>query len=163
MDVNLDTLKAEILEFLQAGGFAVFHSNPGGLEGMPLVVWNSEAFPDYQMFLETARAIDARLILFATSEFAAEEIDGALEELDSCDFSRDERRDLETRLNDLRPFAGVTCSLELAFDHQSRYYVYEVRPDWYDDFLAISDEIDSHMPAPADDGNGSLPGYFSKN
>ena len=161
MDVNLDTLKGEILEYLEAGGFAVFHSTPGGLEGMPLVVWNAETFPDYQMFLETAKSVEARLVLFATSEFAAEEIDSALEELESCDMERDERRDLETRLNDLRPFAGVTCSLELAYDYQSRYYVYEIRPDWYDDFLSISDEIDSHMPAGDDN---SLPGgYFSKN
>jgi hypothetical protein len=163
VDVNLDTLKAEILEYLEAGGFAVFHSNPGGLEGMPIVVWNSEAFPDYQMFLETAKFVDSRLILFATSEFAVEEIEAALEELDSCDFSRDERRDLEVRLKDMRAFSGVTCSLELAYDYQSRYYVYEVRPDWYEDFLSISDEIDSHLPGPADDDTGSLGGYFSKN
>lgn len=163
MDVNLDTLKAEILDYLEAGGFAVFHSTPGGLEGMPLIVWNSEAYPDYQLFLETAKSLQAKLILFATSEFALEEIEAALEELDGCGLSRDERRDLETRLNDLRPFAGVTCSLELAYDYQSRYYVYEVRPDWYDDFLTITDEIDSHLPSPADDDNGSLGGYFSKN
>jgi hypothetical protein len=161
VDVNLDTLKGEILEYLEAGGFAVFQSTPGGLEGMPMVVWNADGFPDYQMFLETAKAVEVRMILFATSEFAVEELDVALEELESCDMDRDERRDLETRLNDLRPFAGVTCSLELAYDYQSRYYVYEIRPDWYDDFLSISDEIDAHMPT-ADDG--SLPGgYFSKN
>ena len=162
MDVNLDTLKSEILEYLEAGGFAVFHSTPGGLDGMPLVVWNADAYPDYQMFVETAKAVGAKLILFATSEFMVEEIDAALEELETCDMSRDERRDLESRLSDLRPFVGVTCSLELAFDHQARYYVYEVRPDWYDDFLTISDEIDAHMPVPAEDDN-SLPGYFSKN
>jgi hypothetical protein len=163
VDVNLDSLKGEILEYLDAGGFAVFHSNPGGLEGLPLVIWNSEAYPDYQMFLETAKSVGSKLVLFATSEFAVEEIDAALEELDSCDLERDERRELETRLNDLRPFAGVTCSLELAYDYQSRYYVYEVRPDWYEDFLSISDEIDAHLPTAGDDGNGSLGGYFSKN
>src|SRR5881394_1320275 len=102
---------------------------------MPLVVWNAELYPDYQMFLQTATTVGARLVLFATSDFAVEEIDAALEELDSCDFGRDERRDLEVRLNDLRPFAGVTCSLEMAYDYQSRYYVYEVRPDWYEEFL----------------------------
>lgn len=161
MDVNLDTLKGEILEYLEAGGFTVFHSTPGGLEGMPMVVWNSDGFPDYQMFLETAKAVGAHLILFATSEFAAEEVDSELEELESCDMDRDERRDLETRLNDLRPFGGVTCSLELAYDFQSRYYVYEIRPDWYEDFLSISDEIEAHMPAGDD---STLPGgYFSKN
>ena len=163
MDLNLETLKAEILEYLEAGGFAIFHSNPGGLEGMPMVIWDSEKFPDYQMFLETAKRVNANLILFATSEFSAEELDGATEELDSCDFSRDERRDIEARLADLRVYEGITCSLELAFDYQSRFYVYEIRPDWYEDFLSIGDEIDAHSSTAADDDSGSLGGYFSNN
>ena len=29
--------------------------------------------------------------------------------------------------------------------------------------LTITDEIDSHLPTPADDDTGSLGGYFSKN
>jgi hypothetical protein len=163
VDVNLDTLKAEIIEYLNAGGFVVFHSNPGGLEGLPIVVWNSEKYPDYQMFLEIAKSVEARLVLFATSEFALDEVDAALEELEGCDFTRDERRDLERRLADLRAYDGFTCSLELAFDYQSRYYVYEVRPDWYEDFLSIGDEIDTHLPAEADDDSGALGGYFSNN
>src|SRR5437588_7701220 len=122
-----------MLEYLEGNGFAVFHSNPGGLEGMPMVVWNSETFPDYQMFLQTATSVGVRLVLFATSEFAVEEIDAALEELESCDLARDERRDLEVRLNDLRAFAGATSSLEMAYDHESRFYVYEIRPDWYEE------------------------------
>ena len=163
MDVNLDTLKAEIIEYLNAGGFVVFHSNPGGLEGLPIVVWNSEKYPDYQMFLEIAKSVEARLVLFATSEFALDEVDAALEELEGCDFARDERRDLERRLADLRAYDGFTCSLELAFDYQSRFYVYEVRPDWYEDFLSIGDEIDTHLPAEAGDDSGALGGYFSNN
>ena len=163
MDVNLDTLKAEIVEYLDAGGFVVFHSNPWGLEGLPIVVWNSEKYPDYQMFLETAKSLAANFVLFATSEFAAEEIDAALEELESCDFTRDERRDMESRLADMRVYDGVTCSLELAFDYQSRFYVYEVRPDWYEDFLTIGDEIDTHLPSETGDDPGALGGYFSNN
>jgi hypothetical protein len=163
VDLNLDTLKGEMLEYLEAGSFAIFHSSPGGLEGMPMVIWNTEKFPDYQMFLETAKRVDARLILFASSEFTAEELEGAIEELEGCDFTREERRDLESRLADLRAYEGVTCSIELAFDYQSRLYVYELRPDWYEEFLTIGDEIDTHLPTAADDDNGSLGGYFSNN
>ena len=163
MDLNLDTLKGEMLEYLEAGSFAIFHSSPGGLEGMPMVIWNTEKFPDYQIFLETAKRVDAKLILFASSEFTAEELEGAVEELEGCDFTREERRDLESRLADLRAYEGVTCSIELAFDYQSRLYVYELRPDWYEEFLTIGDEIDTHLPTAADDDNGSLGGYFSKN
>jgi hypothetical protein len=48
---------------------------------------------------------------------------------------------LRVALRELRIFEGVTCSLDLAFDHHSRLYVYEVQPDWYDDFLSVEDEI----------------------
>jgi hypothetical protein len=36
MDLNLDTLKQEILEYLEQSEFAVFRSAPGGLEGLPM-------------------------------------------------------------------------------------------------------------------------------
>jgi len=64
-------------------------------------------------------------------------------------------------LRELRVFTGLTCSLELAFDHDSRLYVYELQPDWYDEFGGIEDEILSRTPE--DDEPDSLPGYFSKN
>jgi hypothetical protein len=164
VDLNLETLKSEILAYLDASGFAIFHSNPGGLEGLPMVIWNTEKYPDYQMFLETAKRVNANLVLFATSEFTVEELESVTEEMEGCDFSRDERRDLESRLKEMRGYEGVTCSLEIAFDHQSRFYVYEVRPDWYEDFLSIGDEIDAHTPTAGDDEeNGSLGGYFSNN
>jgi hypothetical protein len=163
MDLNLDTLKHEILEYLESAGFTIFHSTTGGLEGLPMVVWNAEQYPDYRMFLETARQTGAKLIVFASSEFDPEELEEALSELESCDFTRDERRDLERRLGEFRLYEGVTCSLELAFDYQSHYYVYELRPDWYEEFLNIGDEIDAHLPTPAEDDDGSLGGYFSNN
>ena len=162
MDVNLDTLKRDILDYLEAGGFAVFHGSPGGLEGMPMVLWDSEKYPDYQMFLQTAKQVGAGLIIFASREFENAELEETLEQLEECDFTREERRDVESRLRDLRACEGVTCSLELAFDHQSRLYVYEVRPDWYEEFVGIADEIDMRTPAEAED-DGSLGGYFSKN
>ena len=53
MDLNLDTLKHEILEYLERSGFAVFQSRAGGLAGLPMVTWDCDRYPDYQMFLET--------------------------------------------------------------------------------------------------------------
>ena len=64
----------------------------------------------------------------------------------------------------MRIFEGVTCSLELAFDYNSRLYVYEVQPDWYEDFINIEDEITARLSDADDvDDNDSLGGYFSKN
>ncbi len=164
MDLNLDTLKQEIQEYLDHSEFAVFRSAPGGLGALPMVLWDSERYPDYQMFLDTARKTGTKMILFAAREFEASEVDEAVEQLDECDLTRDERRELESRLRAVRIHTGVTCSLELAFDHHGRMYVYEVQPDWYDEFLSIGDEIAVHLPAGDDEeeDDGSF-GYFSNN
>ncbi|HEY2012744.1 MAG TPA: hypothetical protein VGH38_04545 [Bryobacteraceae bacterium] len=164
MDLNLDTLKREILDYLESADLAVFHSSPGGLEGLPMVLWDTEHHPDYQMFLEVARKSGIKLVLFATREFESNDIDELLVQLEDCDLTHEEQREYEARLRELRIFEGVTCSLELAFDYHSRLYVYEVQPDWYDEFLSVEDEIVSRISGENDlDEGDSLPGYFSKN
>jgi hypothetical protein len=163
VDLNLDTLKQEILDYLDKSGFAVFHSQPGGLEGLPMVTWDTDRYPDYQIFLETARKIGCRMVLFASRDFAEAEIEEAVEQLDDSDLPPGERRELERRVRSLRGYEGVTCSLELAFDHHARMYVYELRPDWYEDFLGICDEITSHLPTEDQEDDESLGGLYSNN
>jgi hypothetical protein len=164
VDLNLDTLKQEVQEYLDSAGFAVFHGSPGVLEGPPVVLWDTEHHPDFRMFLEVARKAGVSLIVFVTREFEAADLDDLLAQLDDCELTREERRDYESRLRELRIFEGVTCSLDMAFDHHSRLYVYEVQPDWYEDFLSVEDEIVSRMADEEDlDEGESLGGYFSKN
>lgn len=163
MDLNLDTLKREILEYLESSGFVVFHSHAGGLQGLPMVTWDTERYPDYQMFLDTARKVGCKLILFAARDFEESEIDEALEQLDDSDFPAEDRMEMERRVRSARGYEGVTCSLELAFDHHARMYIYELRPDWYEEFLGICDEITSHLPVQEDEDDGSLGGFYSNN
>lgn len=163
LDLNLDTLKREILEYLEASGFAVFRGHAGGLDGLPLVCWDSESYPDYQMFLETAKRVGAKMIVFAAREFDMSEVEEAVEQLEETELTREERRDYERRLSELRVFEGVTCSIELAFDHDARLYVYELQPDWYQDFLGTCDEIVAHLPDADQEDDDGLGGYFSKN
>ena len=165
MDLNLDTLKREILEYLESSGLAVFHGHPGGLDSHGMVLWDVERHPDYQTFLEVAVKCEARLIVFAAREFMASDVDDLLNQLDGLDLDRDEKRDLEKRLRAMRPYEGVTCSLELAFDYHSRLYVYQMQPDWYDEFLSAEDEIVSLLSdaEDVDDDDETLGGYFSKN
>jgi hypothetical protein len=168
VDLNLETLKDEILAYLEGSDFAVFRSHAGGLEPLQLISWDSERFPDYRPFLDVARKAGEKLILFAARELAADEIEEALEELDDSDLERDERRDLETRVRAAQRHVGETCSLELAFDHHAHMYVYEARPDWYDDFLDACEEISAVFPAGEDDdptsGNDGIGGgYYSNN
>jgi hypothetical protein len=165
VDLNLDTLKREILEYLDSAGFAVFHSSPGRLEGLPMVLWDTEGFPDYQMFLEVARKTGCKMVLFAAREFASSDLDDLLGQLEDCEFTREERREHESHLREMRIFEGLTCSLELAFDYHNRLYVYELQPDWYEEFLNIEDEVVSRLTCDDedDDSDDSLGGYFSKN
>jgi hypothetical protein len=164
VDLNLDTLKREILDYLDSAGFAVFRSTPGGLEGLPMVLWDAESFPDYQSFLDVAQKCGVRLVMFAVREFDADDIEELTSHLDECDLSREERRDYESRLREMRIYAGVTCSLELAFSYDSRLYVYEVQPDWYDEFCTIEDEVTERISNDDTDVEGdSLGGYFSNN
>ncbi|HWC99532.1 MAG TPA: hypothetical protein VG456_22385 [Candidatus Sulfopaludibacter sp.] len=163
MDLNLDTLKHEILDYLGSTGFAIFHGAAGGLDGLPMVLWDTERYPDYRMFLDVAQKAGVKLILFASRELEADEIDEVAAQLEACELSREEYREYESRLSGLRAYEGVTCTLELAFDYNSRLHVYEVQPDWFEDFLGIEDELMTRM---ADDDMGeddSLGGYYSKN
>ena len=163
MDLNLDTLKREILDTLEASGFAIFRGSPGGLEGLPMVLWDVEHYPDYQMFLEAAHKTGAKLLIFASREFASSDVDDLLEQLEECDFPREELREYQRRLGDMRIFEGATCAIELAFDCDSRLYVYEVQPDWYEDFLNMEEEISSRFEESDLDSDHPLGGYFSKN
>jgi len=163
VDLNLDTLKREILDYLGSQDLAVFRSTPGTLEDPQMVLWDSEHYPDYRMFLEAAVKTGVKMILFATREFEAGDIDDLLEQLDDLTLDREQVREYQARLRKLRIYEGVTCSLELAFNHNSSLYVYELQPDWYEDFLVAEDEIANAMAEGELDEGDSLGGYFSKN
>ena len=164
MDLNLETLKREILAYLNASEFAIFHGNPGGLENLPIVLWDVDRYPDYQMFLETARKAGAKLILFAVDELEAADLDELKDQLEEAVVGREREREIQSRLRELRAHEGATCSLELAFDVNSRFYVYELQPDWYDDFVSLEEEIASHLSEnEMDEDDESLGGYYSKN
>ena len=163
MDLNLDTLKREILDYLESRDLAVFRSTPGTLEDPQMVLWDTEHYPDYRMFLDTAIKTGVKMILFATREFEAGDIDDLLEQIEDLEMDRERQREYQARMRKLRIYEGVTCSLELAFNHNSSLYVYELQPDWYEDFLTIEDEIAAGMAEDDLDEGGSLGGYFSKN
>jgi hypothetical protein len=165
VDLNLDTLKREMLDFLDSSGFAVFRSSPGALDGLPMVLWDTEHYPDYRMFLEVAQKAGIKLMLFGSREFEPSDIDDLLEHLEDCDLTREEHREYEKRLRDFRIYEGVTCSLELAFDHAQRLHVYEVQPDWFEEYLSLEDELMMRMAGDEDpdEDDDSLGGYYSKN
>jgi len=164
VDLNLDTLKREIPDYLDANGFAVFRTRPGALEGFPLLLWDTDNHPDYQPYLDVARKTGTAVILFATAEFAPSDIDDLVEQLEAMELTREEQRDYEKRLRSFRTYEGVTCSLELAFDYNSRLYVYELQPDWYEEFVSLEEELMARLGEDdSDEDDDSLGGYYSRN
>ncbi|MGD1070233.1 MAG: hypothetical protein ABSB15_08840, partial [Bryobacteraceae bacterium] len=166
LDLNLETLKGEMLDYLAASEFAVFHSHVGGLDHTNVIAWDTERFPDYRMFLDTARKVGQKLILFASRELDDEEVEEALEELEELELPRDEQREFDKRIREAGRHAGATCALEMAFDYNSHLYVYEARPDWYEEFLEACDELTAMLPAGedlADEGHDGLGGFYSNN
>jgi hypothetical protein len=166
LDLNLETLKHDILDYLTASDFAVFRSYPGGLETLPVISWDTERFPDYRMFLDTAQKLGVKLVLFASRELEEVEVTDAAEELEDADMSREDKREYENRIRDAKRNIGSVCALELAFTYDSHVYAYEARPDWYEDFLEACDELDAMIAGIGDvedDGHDSLGGFYSNN
>ena len=101
MDLNLDTLKREILDYLESRDLAVFRSTPGTLEDPQMVLWDSEHHPDYRMFLDTIKT-GVKMILFATREFEANDIDDLLEQIEDAGMDHEQQREYQARLRKLR-------------------------------------------------------------
>ncbi|MGC8791931.1 MAG: hypothetical protein ACP5U2_00900 [Bryobacteraceae bacterium] len=167
MELNLDTLKEEITEYLKAEGYTVFYGFTRLMDEAPVVYWNTDAKPDFREFLQAARDLGIKVIVYMARTFEAEMVDRALRLLDECDFTREERRSYERRLRDFRPYDGFTCAIELSFDYQYRVFVYSLEADWYTDFLELSDEIEAAARETSgedeEDDEDSMGGYFSRN
>ena len=80
MKLNLDILKSEIREYLDAHEFVIFHGFSRTLEPRPVVLWDTDDYPDFKQFLRAADAADIKLIVLFTREFSAAFVDNALDQ-----------------------------------------------------------------------------------
>src|SRR6185295_4640768 len=97
MKLNLDSLKTEIQSYLNDNGFVVFHSFSRSLDDMPEVDWDTRRYPDYKDFLNVAKSLDAKLIVFHHREFTADIIDRAIDDLPGANFDYEDQRIYEQR------------------------------------------------------------------
>ncbi len=164
MRPNLDTLRHEIEQHLESRGLAVFRSYPRAESDRSpgeAIQWDSQNYPDYRDFVEAACAAGVRLMTLNARELTSDVIENALAQLADSDLDRDERRSVDTRLNEIQAYEGFTCQVELSFDHAQRTYVFEVRTDWFDELNELVDRI---AYACQDDGDDNpLSGYYSNN
>lgn len=163
MRPNLETLKNQIQEHLEEGGFAVFHGYSRVMDSHPLVFWDSERYPDYKLFVSSGKAAGAKLMILNQREFSEDVIDDAVEQLAVSELPVEDKRSIERRLTELRAYVGFTCSLELSFDYQSRVYVFDVRTEWYEELSNLLEDLEFLDPEDDEPNEGTIGGYFSKN
>ena len=162
MPSNLDTLAEEIRQYLTTEHFVVFRCLSRTEEDSSVVLWDAEQNPDYKSFLECALQLGVRLVHFHCRQFSVQHREEALDQLEECELSRDEKRALERRIKDLAIYEGLTCVIELSFDFESRVYLYELRAEWYDEWHDVLDEIEDAVPDHSGDEPFG-PGYYSNN
>ena len=165
MKANLDSLRTEIQEFLGSRGMVVFYSFPRVNEPDSEVYWDTAAHPDFHEFVTAAEAAGVRLVTLSSTQLEEELLDEALERLAEATLDRDERRVIESRLKEIRGYAGFTCQIELAFDLASRTYILDLRTDWFDDLNDLIDRLDDSFEVEDEDDDDAPggSGYFSRN
>src|SRR6185369_3890827 len=164
MKLNLDSLKTEIQTYLKDNGFVTFHAFSRSLDGMPEVDWDTKRYPDFKEFLNVAKQLDARMIVFHHREFSSDIVERAIEDLDSSGFDYEDQRAYEQRLRELSVYEGFTCLIELSFDYQDTLYLFELRTERFTELTEILDQL----TISDDDGDSGpetdpLGGYYSKN
>ena len=163
MKQNLDELKTEVLQHLESQGFVVFHGYSRLSDADSFVAWDVERQPDYRQFLETAKNSGVKLIVYHWREFSRAHVDEAAERLEECDFSVEEQHNLERRLRDLRAYEGFTCALELSFDLKARVYLFNLRAEWYEEYLDLIEELGGGLADDEDEEDDPLDGFYSSN
>jgi hypothetical protein len=167
MALDLQTIRKEMQAHLEKSGTPIFYGYHRMLDSLIQVSWDTERHPDFREFLDTARESGAKLIVFNQESFQLAQIDEALEELETADFTREEKRHFETRLQQLQAYEGFTCSLQLSFALEGRLYLFELRTDWYDSMQDILNELEMAAgPFTDEEEEEEGPiggGYFSNN
>lgn len=163
MKPNLDTLKKEMQAHLATLNIAVFRGIVADLHRQGLVLWDVRREPDFRKFVECGRELGVRMMLLSHGELDPAMIEDAVEKLGETDMPRDEQRSIERRLKELKPFAGFTCSVELSFEYQNRFYLFDLRTEWYEELLELMDQIDLSVTDGEMDDEEDDSMYFSRN
>lgn len=161
MALDLETLRTEIQTYLDELGMPVFYGYPQMTDALNQISWDTQTHPDFKEFVGAARNAGAKLIVFHHEALSLDQIDEALERLEDSEFTREEKRNYETRLRQLQAYEGFTCRLELSFALDGRIYLFELHTEWYDGLNDVLAELEAAAEEESEDG--ALGGYFSNN
>lgn len=162
MAIDLESLHSEIEGFLAQSSLVAFFGFAVPSE-MASVYWDTKRDPDFRAYLKAAEQAGAKIIAINREQFLLDEIDDVREQLEESTLSREEKRGLEHRIQELQRYEGFTARVELSFIAESRRYVYSVEAEWFRIWDEILLEIDSATEDTQDLDDGSMSGYFSAN
>jgi hypothetical protein len=164
MNTDLGALKNAVVEYLAAQQMIAFHSYMRHHEGVPAIGWDSKRYPDFRAFIDTAKRAGIEMVVIRTEHFSEDDIEETLSELGEADLEKSDQRRIERRLGELRGYVGFASNIELSYDYQGRLYFFDLRTDWYDEYLDLHDEIITLLPDPSESGDdGPVGGYYSRN
>lgn len=163
MSLNLDTLKSEIRTYLDDNGFVTFQGMSRRLDEMREVEWDVTRYPDYRHFLDVARQLGVKLVVFHHRDFSDETIDTALDSLEDAGMEYDDQRSVEQRLRELRVYDGFTCAIELSFEYADTLYMFDLQTEWYRELNTILEEVEMSSAVEDEDEGNPLGGYYSQN
>lgn len=165
MPIDLEKTRGEIEAYLAEKHIPVFFGYDHMMESLIHVSWDTEKHPDFRDFIAVASDSGAKLVVFHLESFSESSIDEALDQLELCDFSREEKRGYEKRLKALQGYDGFTSLISLSFTADGRVYHFELHSEWHDTLEDIWMELDAASGEGADEesGDGPVSGYFSNN
>ncbi len=165
MAIDLEKMRADVEAYLLQKGIPVFFGYDQMSDGLIHATWDTERHPDFREFVGTAASAGAKLMVFHIESLSESSIDEALEQLELCDFTRDEKRNYEKRIKSLQGYEGFTSLISLSFSVDNRIYKFEVHSDWHDTLEDILMELDAASGDYSEDesDDGPVGGYFSNN
>jgi len=169
MNLNLDPLYLEILEEIKRRNLVPFHAELRAVDRESLIVWDVKSCPDYKQFLDAAAAAGSRMITVVATKFDQREIDRSIDDMDGLPLDRKEQRAIEQKLKELRIYDSLICYLELSFNAPPHDYTFELKTDWYEQYMEAADLIDEafvefeETDIEEDEGGPMDGGYYSKN
>jgi hypothetical protein len=165
MNLNLSTLREEMAEYAASLGLAVFQSTLRSLEADDAIYWDADRVPDYRQFLAAAIAAGVRLVTIFSRELTGEYLETLAERLEEAGIERAEKRILDRRLRELRPYQGFIGQVEMSFNLSGRDYVFETHTDWFDDLSDLIAEIRASAEEFEDESEdeGPMGPYFTRN
>lgn len=162
MNENLESLGEQIEAYLQQNEIVIFRSEARTGTILPgAVFWDTLDYPDFRSFVETALALKVRLMTLHASRFGERDLEELLFLLSETALGLEEKKQLERQLSPMEDACGSVGRVELTFDFAARTYVFEYSTEWYEEYEALTDQIESLLAEPS--ASDPLSGFFPTN